>query len=79
MKLYQCKLGEIVCNIQADGTIDKIGHISGLTKNNYEEVIPLVHWVGDKKPQPVHYRNVHLLEDGEKKAEKVKKLKKAIK
>ena len=78
MKLYQCKLGEIVCSIHEDGIIDRIGHISGLTKNNYDEIIPLVHWAGNKKPQPVHYRNVHLLEDGEKKAEKVKKLKKSI-
>jgi len=79
MKLYQCKLGEIVCNIQADGSIEKIGHISGLTKNNYEEVIPMVHWAADKKPQPVHHRNIHLLEQGEKEASKVKKLKKSIK
>ena len=78
MKLYQCKLGEVVCSIQADGGIEKIGHIAGLTKNNYEEIIPLVHWAGDRKSQPVHHRNVHLLEDGEKKAETVKNLKKSI-
>jgi hypothetical protein len=78
MKLYQCKLGEIVCSIQTDGTINMVGHIAGLTKNNYEEIIPMVRWVGDKTPQPVHPRNIHLLEDGEKQVEKVKALKKSL-
>ncbi len=79
MKLYECKLGEVVCGILDDGSIDQIGHIAGLTKNNYGEVIPLVQWAGSKKPQPLHHRNLYTLEYGEIEAEKVKKLKETIK
>ena len=78
MKLYQCRIGEVVCSIHTDGSITKIGHVVGLTKNNYEEIIPMVHWAGEKKPQPIHHRNIDTLEHGEVNAEKVKRLKGSI-
>ena len=78
MKLFECRIGEIVCSISAEGNIDKVGHITGLSANNYDEVIPMVQWSREKKPVGVHYRNIDLLEKGEKKSEKIRKLKQGI-
>lgn len=55
MKLGDCKIGVVV---QMEDKPELIGHVVGFAKNALNEVVPLVQFAGDDKPEIVHRLNL---------------------
>lgn len=66
MKLSQCKIGVLVKETKVwelGKSKAKIGHVVGLGYGHNQEVIPLVHFVGEQLPRTIHHTNISIYKD----------------